>query len=72
MFVLVNLIKLMIETPETIQALNSLKCFSNFPFFCFEFEKVFLQFLHLYRIFPALVLAQIIVSFELHFGHEYL
>jgi len=66
------LIKFAIETPAEIQALNNLKYVFNLPLFCFDLENVFLQFLHLYLIFPVEVLAQIIVSFELHFGHKYL
>lgn len=58
--------------PPVIQALKSLKYEVNLPVFCFDLENVLLQFLHLYLIFLRLVLVQIIVSFELHFGHEYL
>jgi len=63
---------LLIETPATIQALKSLKYEVNLPFFCFEFEKVLLQFLHLYRMFLGFVLVQVIVFLEEHFGHVYL
>ena len=57
--------------PPVIQALNNLKYVFNFPVFFLELENVLLQFLHLNRLVFENDLDHFMISFELHFGHEF-